>query len=303
MKSLLCCFLLIMLSASLLAQKGGSGSGGGGGGAPKGGTNPGPSSAPIVNNGSTPVYAPNGLPFANCDGITTCTTTTARPLPATPIQDDHACFLTPVAGIHSPTVSVIRLKVPGNAKGEYDKACSKLDHKDYPEAEDHLKRAIGLYPAYAAAWVLLGQVQELEQKNNDAAESCNRALRIDSSYAPAYLCLTDLAAGDKKWDQVEELTNHLLQLHPMNASNAWYYNGLAYYHLDRLSQAEASALRGIEDNKNAHQPLLHLLLARIYEKKGDRSSEISELHQYLKRRPHGVDAAQVNTRLKAIEKP
>lgn len=301
MKSLLrlpfcaCCFLLILLSAPLLAQKGG-----GSGGARSGGVMP--NSRPGV--GAFPNNGENGKPIANCDGIDTCPSgSTPRPLPATPTNDDHACFLTPIAGIHSPTVSVIRLEVPDKARSEHDKACSALDEKKYPEAEKHLKKAIDVYSDYTAAWVLLAQVQELEQKNSDAAESCNRALKIDSGYAPAYLCLAHLAVGERKWTQVEELTTHLLRLNPINASNAYYYNALAYFHLHQLSSAETSALRGIEDNTKDHQPRLHLLLAEIYEKKGDRSSEISELQEYLKRDPHGVEAAEVSTRLKAIEKP
>lgn len=296
MKSLLslpfcaCCLLLILLSAPLLAQKGGGRSGGV---SPNSRTGPGA----FPNNGE------NGKPIAGCDGIDTCPAgSTPRPLPATPTNDDHACFLTPIAGIHSPTVSVVRLEVPDKARGEYDKACSAVDQKKYPEAEERLKKAIDDYSAYTAAWVLLGQVQELERRNSDAAESCNRAITIDSSYPPAYLCLAHLAVGERNWARVEELTTHLLRLHPINASNAYYYNALAYFHLRQLSSAETSALRGIEDNAKDHQPRLHLLLADIYEKKGDRSSEISELQEYLKRDPHGVDAAQVNTRLKAIEK-
>lgn len=286
------CFLLVF-STPLLAQR-----------------TAGPSRSVSAGSGMAPNATPygpytpaNGFLFANCDGVWSCPTSTPRPMPATPLQDDQACFLTPIAGIHSPTVSVIRLEVPEKARNEYGKACAALNHKKYAEAEEHLQKGINLYPSYSAAWVLLAQAQELEQKTSDAAQSCDRAMKIDSSYAPAFLCLAHLAAGEKKWDQVEELTNRLLQLHPLNASNAWYYNALAYLHLDQLSAAESSALRGIEDNRKDHQPRLHLLLARIYEMKGDHSAEASELQEYLKRDPHSVDGEEVSNKLKAIDKP
>ena len=285
------CSLLIVFSAPLLAQRNAAPS------------KSGSAAAGSSMTGYGPYTPANGFAFANCDGVWSCPVSTPRPMPATPLQDDHVCFLTPIAGIHTPTVIVIRLEVPDKARSEYEKACSALNHRKYPEAEEHLLKAINFCPSYGAAWVLLAQVQELEQKTSDAAGSCNRALKIDSNYAPAYLCLAHLAAGEKKWDQVAELTNHLFELHPINASNAWYYNALAYFHLDRLSMAEASALRGIEENRKDHQPLLHLLLARIYEETGNRSSEISELHEYLKRDPHTVDAAMVSKRLALIEKP
>lgn len=284
------CFLLIVFSAPLLAQRSAAPS-----------KSAGTVGSPMTGYG--PYTPANGFLFANCDGVWSCPVSTPRPMPATPLQDDHVCFFAPIAGIRASTVSVIRLEVPDKARSEYEKACSSLNRKKYPEAEEHLLKAINFCPSYGAAWVLLAQVQELRQKTTDAAESCNRALKIDSNYAPAYLCLAHLAAGEKKWDQVAQLTDHLLQLHPMNASNAWYYNALASFHLHQLSTAEASAVRGIEDNTKDHQPLLHLLLARIYEETGNRSSEISELHEYLRRDPHTVDAAAISNRLAVIDKP
>ena len=224
-------------------------------------------------------------------------------MPATPIKDDPDCFLVPAAGIHSPTVSLTRLEVPQKAKQEHEKACSALKHKNFSEAEEHLLKALNLYPDYAGAWVLLGQIQELEHKSNDAAQSCGRAHNIDVTYAPAYLCLAYLLAEDKKWEQLRQLTESLLRLHPIYATNAYYYNALAYVNLDKLSAAEISARRGIADSKEHHQPHLHLVLAQIYEKAGQRQLEIDELHEYLKCAPHGNDVENVNNALKIIENP
>jgi Tfp pilus assembly protein PilF len=312
MKSLLrplfwACLVMIIFSAPLLAQKGGHGGGtggSGGGGAPHGGT---PAPGPAPSSTGNPSYGypnmSNPWPYGICEGTTSCPTTTPRPMPATPLKPDPTCFLPPADGIQSPTVSVIRLEVPEKAKHEYDKACSDVHHKKYSKAEKHLQKAIDAYSADTAAWVLLGQVQEAQHKADDAAQSCSRAKTIDSGYAPSYLCLAHLAAAQHDWRQVEQLTTQVLRLHPLNASNAYYFNALAYLKLNNLSSAETSALRGVEDTKKEHQPQLHLLLAQIYEKKGDRDSEAAELHEYLKRAPHGNDAAEVSSVLKGIDKP
>ncbi|HLK54897.1 MAG TPA: tetratricopeptide repeat protein, partial [Candidatus Angelobacter sp.] len=192
--------------------------------------------------------------------------------------------------------------VPGKATREYQKACSEVHHKKYDKAEEHLQKAIDSYSSYTAAWVLLGQIQEVAQKTDQAGESCNRARRIDSNYAPAYLCLAHLAAAESKWKEVADITDHLFRLHPLNASNAYYYNALANLRLNNLSLAETSALRGVEDTKKSHQPELHLLLAQIYEKKGDRNAEVAELQEYVKRAPHSSHAAQINQALSVIAK-
>jgi len=307
--SRLFCFVLLavmVFSLPVLAQKGGGGgSGGGSGGGGKGGGNPPPVGASGSPGYGSPTYGPGGTagmpwPAEICSGTSSCPTTTPRPMPATPNQDDPTCFLPPVAGIHSPTVSVTRLEVPEKARHEYEKACSEVHHKKFTEAEEHLQKAIDAYSAYTAAWVLLGQVQEQQHEMYEANESCSRAMRIDDTYAPSYLCLAYLVAMQQKWNDLEEVTRHLLQLHPINASAAYYFNALAWLRLNRLSSAETSALRGVGDTEKSHQPELHLLLAQIYEMKGDRTSEISQLQEYLKRDPHGDQAAQVNTLLQKI---
>jgi predicted Zn-dependent protease len=222
-------------------------------------------------------------------------------MPATPNNEDSTCFLPPVEGIRTPTVSVTRLQVPEKARHEYEKACSEVRRKKYSEAEEHLQKAIDVYSAYSAAWVLMGQVQEQQHEMYEANESCSRAVRIDSTYAPSYMCLAHLVAVQQKWNDLEEITRNLLQLHPINASTAFYYNALAWLRLNRLSPAETSALRGVEDNEKNHQPELHLLLAQIYALKGDRTSEVSQLHEYLKRDPHGDQVADVTSLLQKLQ--
>ena len=300
----LCVFSLV-LSAPLVAQKGGAGGKGHGStGATMTGTGFPPGSNPsgygMMGYGGTNPWLAS---VATCNDTWACPLSTPRPMPATPTNDDPDCFLTPVAGIHSPTVSLTRLEVPEKAKQEHDKACSALKHKKTSDAEEHLLKAVKLYPEYADAWVLLGQVQELEQKSSDAAQSCSRAQRIDANYAPSYLCLAYLDTADKNWEQLRQVTESLLQLHPMYATNAYYYNAVAYLNLNNLLAAEISARRGIADSKEHHQPHLHLVLAQIYEKAGNRQSEIAELREYLKCDPHGNDVENVNNVLRVVESP
>lgn len=292
----LCLFLLVS-SVPLLAQRPNDG-----------GDNHGANSGTGLTAKSALGYGMSGYDpwvasIPTCTDAWACPLSAQRSMPATPINDDPDCFLPPVAGIHSPTVSLTRLEVPQKARQEHEKACSALKHKKFSEAEEHLLKAINLYPDYAGAWVLLGQIQELEHKSNDAAESCNRAHRIDPSYAPAYLCLAYLQAADKKWEQLRQLTESLLQLHPIYTTNVYYYNALAYLNLGKLSAAEISARRGIADSKEHHQPHLHLVLSQVYERAGNRQAEIDELHEYLRCSPHGNDVENVNNLLKIIENP
>ena len=62
------------------------------------------------------------------------------------------------------TVSAIRLGVPGKARSQYEKACDAFKKKKMTEAEQHVRDAIQKYPKYPAAWVMLGQVLQDEQR-------------------------------------------------------------------------------------------------------------------------------------------
>jgi len=86
------------------------------------------------------------------------------------------------------TVSAIRLGVPSKARSDYEKACGAFKKKKFTEAEQHVRVAIEKYSNYQAAWVMLGQVLQDEQKMNEAHDACLQALSVDPTYLPPYLC-------------------------------------------------------------------------------------------------------------------
>jgi tetratricopeptide (TPR) repeat protein len=201
----------------------------------------------------------------------------------------------------SGVVSVDRLEVPVEARGNFSEACAAVQKKDLPEARKDLNRALKLSPKFAAAWVLLGQIQKDQGKMEQAEQSCTQAHDADASYLPAYLCLADLAARQENWTQAADLTNQALDLHPVRAPGAYYYNSLAYFYLGQTPLAEKSALRALEDERAEHKPPLHWLLAKIYEAKGDRAAEADQLRVYLKLAPHAHDSETARHILREIE--
>lgn len=198
-------------------------------------------------------------------------------------------------------VSLNRLEVPGGAKKEFWKACEEVSSRKPAAAEQRLSRIVALYPKFAAAWVLLGQIQEDQNRAQEAQRSCSHARDADAVYLASYLCLADLASRQDNWTQVAELTNQALALHPLRAPGAYYYNALAYLYLRQESPAEKSALGVAADPELGQKPPVHLLLAKVYELKGDRSAEAGELRTYLKLAPHAVDSEIARQILQQIE--
>ena len=216
---------------------------------------------------------------------------------------DESCSLWNVSVLHGSTVSTARLQVPAKAKGEYRKACSDLKDGKLPSAEAHLRKGVQEYPQYAAAWVLLGQVLESGRSMEGARDACARASSVDSNYAPAYLCLADVAAQQQEWDQTLDLANRALALSPVDDVYGYFYSAIAHFHLSQLPVAEKEALQAVDADRVHRVPQVHLLLAQIYMAKHDNNAAAAHLRAYLKIDPGSPVAAGVKKSLAELESP
>jgi len=216
------------------------------------------------------------------------------------IQD--SCLLPPLTLVRSPVVAAAALAVPAKAKKEYFEACKALQEKKTENAEKHLRKAVQIYSKYSAAWVTLGQMLAAQNHSDEARSACSQASTAEPNYVPAYLCLAELAARDKAWDVVLQLSSQVLALDPISTALAYEYNAAANLRINKLDDAEKSALRALEIDKNNRDPRVHFVLAQIYEAKGDRANEVAQLREYLKLAENPDDVAAVNQYLSQLEK-
>jgi tetratricopeptide (TPR) repeat protein len=191
--------------------------------------------------------------------------------------------------------------VPGKASSEYQKACRALKTGKLSQAEEHMRKALADYPNYAAAWVVLGQILDGQQKRADALQACTQALSVDSGYVPPYLCLADFAAREGDWNQVSTLADRAQALDPVSNAFVLYFSAGAQFHLQQLRQAEANAEAALKLDVSHRMPELHYLMAQIYQAKGDVLAEAFQLREYLKLAPDAASAAQAKTLLAQIE--
>ena len=217
------------------------------------------------------------------------------------LLDAEACNSWTDYGVRSPTVSTARLAVPGKASSEYQKGCGDYKDRKFAQSEEHLRKAIAVYADYAAAWVLLGQVLDAQQKRPEAREACSRASTVDPKYVASYLCLAEFAATESDWEQVARLSERALELDPVSNIYSFCYAAYAGVHLRRFHEAETSALAALQLDRWNYLPQLHLLLAQIYAGEGDTPAEMAELREFLKIAPTSDDAARANNTLAEIE--
>jgi tetratricopeptide (TPR) repeat protein len=204
------------------------------------------------------------------------------PPPRGQIVEDESCLPWVLSEIRGATVSVMRLQVPDKARSEYDKACSDFKKKKFADAEEHIRGAIEKYSNYVAAWVMMGQVLEAEQQADKAHEACSHASSADPTYLPPYICLAELDVRSGQWDEILKVTNSALGLNPVGDVYAYFYRSTAYFNMNKLPEAERSALMAAEIDREHRQPSVHYLLAQIYEAKGDVVSAAAEVKQFLK---------------------
>jgi hypothetical protein len=214
---------------------------------------------------------------------------------------DESCLLWTITQSHAGTVSAATLKIPGNAKGEYRKSCSDLKDKKPASAEEHLRKALEDYPQYAAAWALLGQVLEAENKIPEARDACSQASTADTGYAPAYLCLADIAAQLSDWHLTLDMADRSLALVPQHNLYGSFYSAIAQFHLEQFPEAESDALKTIDADHSHRIPQAHLLLAQIYKARHDARGAAYELRTYLKVAPNASDAEAVRKSLTDVE--
>lgn len=218
------------------------------------------------------------------------------------IGGDSSCFLPPLGGSAPTSVRVSDLQIPSKGKREYGDGCLALTRGKIVDAERHFRKAVNQWPKYSAAWVVLGQVLQVQQKTKAATDACSQPLTNESKYLPAYLCLADISAHAQNWEKVLSLSNQALAIDSTTVAVAYDYNAAACFHLHNLPEAEKSALRAVEIDKSNIDPRVHFLLAQIYEEKGDRSSEATQLREYLKYASDPNDISMVQSYLSEIEK-
>ena len=265
---------LVVSAAPLRAQRaGGSGGSRGSVGAPQSGS----SGAPPLQPGIQPNSQPGVL------------TPATAPMPKLVVAEDEECLPWDVSDVLGATVSAMRLGVPSKARRDYNKACGAFKKKKSADAERHARDAIQKYSKYLAAWVMLGQILQDEQKMNDAHDACSQALSLDPTYLPSYLCLAELLERQNQWDELLPMSDRFAGLNLIGDRYAHYFRAEAYYHTYRLQEAQKNVWEALALDEEHHLPGLYFLLARIYGQQGDVVDAAAQVRQFLKVSKSGQD--------------
>ncbi len=209
-------------------------------------------------------------------------------------------FLTRIGNAPGTTISVTSMAAPKDAMRAYEKA-QKIKAEKPVEAEKELNKAVRIYPQFAAAWTLLGDMHR-EHNDFDAARSdYTQAVAADPQFVNPTYGLAMIAAQEKKWDDVVRFTDKVIKLNSAAYLVVYFLNAAANYNLQKFAPAEESARKfKALDTQHSH-PDVCLLLSYVLSARQDYAGAAREIRDYLAIAPNSPDAESLNNDAKRYE--
>lgn len=198
------------------------------------------------------------------------------------------------------SISVTSILAPNAAKKALEKGREEEKKGKWDQAQQSFEKAVRIYPKYAAAWSDLGHVQ---MHNNDtvaAKHSFEQSVAADPKYVNPYEGLARLAFDANQWPEVVETTNKLLALNPVNFPDAYFFSGVANFHLKNLDVAEKTVRQGLRVDDGHQIPKMEYLLGMILLQKGDYPGATEHMTQYLHLSTQPTDVDMANKELAEI---
>jgi tetratricopeptide (TPR) repeat protein len=205
--------------------------------------------------------------------------------------------------------------VPKPAAQAFEQA-QKLEHEGKrPEAIIKIREALRIFPAFFEAHLALGNYFVKDGLFKEAIDELDRAREINPNDDRLYQSFGLIMIAQQNYRMAFAVLNEAARLNPKNPANP-YMNGVAHIEYAALidpSQSESARKDRDKALDDAERFLLnagdlsghkladvHLQLARIYEKRGDRARAANELEEYLKKSPDAKNAQAIREAIRKL---
>jgi tetratricopeptide (TPR) repeat protein len=198
-------------------------------------------------------------------------------------------------------VPVIRLKIPDNARKEFEKGSKALEERSWPEGRKHFQAAIDLYSDYDLAYNGLGVACSQLKDMPAARQAFVKAVELNDKFAGAQRNLARIMLSEHNYEQVALLLNQSLNVEP---KDAWALTNAAYAELQlkRFKEAAEHALRvhGLPHEGLANA---HVIAGYALEALGQQQESAEQWKLYLKEDPKGPNAKRAQEAVTRLTKP
>ncbi|HLY92057.1 MAG TPA: tetratricopeptide repeat protein [Candidatus Angelobacter sp.] len=209
-------------------------------------------------------------------------------------------FLKRMGDAKGSTISVTSMAAPREAMKAYEKA-QRLKQEKPAEAEKELDKAVQIYPQFAAAWMLLGELHRQRERLDEARTEYARAMAADPQYVNPVYGLATIAMQEKKWDEAVQRTEQVVKMNAFAFPLAYFFNAAANYNQQKFDAAEESARKYKTLDPEHSHPDVCLLLSYVYSRKQDYAAAAREIRQYLAAVPESPDAESLKSDAKRLE--
>jgi Tfp pilus assembly protein PilF len=215
----------------------------------------------------------------------------------------------------STVVNAFVQDVPKPAAQAFEQA-QKLYREAKPaEAVVKIREALRIFPSFFEAHLALGNHLIKEGLFKDAIDQLDRAREINPNDDRLYQSFGLIMIAQQNFRMAFAVLSEAARLNPRNPADP-YLNGVAHLEYAAaidLSQSESAkrdrdrALEEAErfllsaDDLSGHKLAdVHLQLARVYEKRGDRARAADELEEYLKKSPDAKNGQTIRDAIKKL---
>jgi tetratricopeptide (TPR) repeat protein len=196
-------------------------------------------------------------------------------------------------------VSAVDLRVPDNARQEYEKGENALKENKLDASVGHFRKAVHLYEIFPRAYEKLGTAYLGQQKWAEAQTALEKAIQLDPELGDAYLELGAVCNQTKEYTKAEGALTRGLELNP-DAPGGHYELAKTYWAMGRWQDAAPHAANAV-----AALPDLaptHVLMGNILLRKNDPQGALREYQEYLRLDPNGSMAAGTRSMIDKIYK-
>ena len=209
-------------------------------------------------------------------------------------------FLKRIGNAPGTTISVTSMAAPKDAMRALEKA-QKLRAEKPAEAEKELTKAVRIYPQFAAAWTLLGDLHREHNDFNTARTDYEQAIAADPQFVNPNYGLAMIASQEKKWDDTIRFTEQVIKLNSVAYPLAYFLNAAANYNSQKFEPAEENAKKFKALDTQRTHPEVCLLLSYLYSGRQDYAAAAGEIREYLTLVPNSPDAESLKNDAKRFE--
>jgi tetratricopeptide (TPR) repeat protein len=193
---------------------------------------------------------------------------------------------------------IVDARVPSTAAKEFESGRAALRQKKLKEGIDHLQKAIGQYPDYFEAHLLLGTTYMEAREWDSAAHTLSRALQLNPDSALALFSLGEVRRHQKRYSDAEALLLSGLKLD----DSSWqghFTLGRVYLERDEFMKAAPHIGRTLQLKPELAEG--HLLAGNIFLRVNQQVRALAEYEEYLRLAPNGKFASQARELIRKLK--